>query len=66
MAPQAEMGEMDPKEKRENQGQGSEAHRALQGKWDLQEILGRLGLWDQSARKETLETLQVLRLSWQT
>lgn len=43
MAPQAETGEMEPREKKENQGRDSEACRVLQGNWGLQEVEGLLG-----------------------
>lgn len=60
------MGETDPREKRENQGKDSEVCKALQGNWGLQEIQGLLGYKEQRAKKEIVETVQILRLSWLT
>lgn len=58
MAPRAETGETDPREKRESQGKGSGACRAFQGNWGLRETEGSLGLQDQRARKEIMEAVQ--------
>ncbi|KAL4698684.1 hypothetical protein H8959_011341 [Pygathrix nigripes] len=52
MAPQAEMGEMDPRGKRESQVKGSEVCRALLGSWGPQETQGLLEFQDQGDKKE--------------
>lgn len=66
MAPQAEMGEMDPRGKRESQVKGSEVCRALLGSRGPQETQGLLEFQDQGDKKEIMGTIQLLRLSWPT